>query len=270
MLALSSPGMAQSSSDTKKAGAEAKVAAKAAPTDKEDTSPPAVNPGRPTLTDPASLTAPGWLETEFGLQQDMDRDRNFGSPILFKLTSGNKRLQYRIGMDGYVRLGDRTDGFGDTYAGLNYLAATQDKAGFDIAARTTIKIPTARAALGTKKFDYNVLLLASRDFSPTIHGDFNAGFSSLSRQGVGGTDAQLFLSASFTIPIRGGRWGYTNELTYSSPIYGQRSAVTMMHGLTYAAHRYEVYDIAAQWGLHGDGSTFQVLLGRTFFLGKLF
>ena len=222
------------------------------------------------MTDPAALTAPGWLESEFGLQQNLDRDRTFGSPILMKLTSGNKRLQYRLGADGYVRLGDHTDGFGDTYAGLHYLIAPQEKAGFDIAVRTTIKIPTARAAIGTKKVDYNLLMLASRDFSPTLHGDFNAGLSSLSRQGVGGTDQQLFLSASFTIPIKGGRWQYTNELAYSSPIYGQRSQVTMMHGFTYAVHRYEVYDIAAQWGLHGDGSTFQVLIGRTFFLGKLF
>ncbi len=244
--------------------------AKSSASEKPDSNPPAVNPGRPTLTDPAGLTAPGWLETEFGLQQNLDRDRSFGSPVLIKLTSGNKRLQYRVGMDGYVRLGDRTDGYGDTYAGLHYLIAPQEKAGFDIAARTTIKIPTARAALGTKKFDCNLLLLASRDFTPTLHGDFNAGLSSLSRQGTAGTDQQLFLSASFTIPIKGGRWQYTNEVSYSSPIYGQHAQVTMMHGFTYAVHRYEVYDIAAQWGLHGDGSTFQILVGRTFFLGKLF
>ena len=85
-----------------------------------------------------------------------------------------------------------------------------------------------------------------------------------------GTDSQLLLTASFTFPIKGGRWQYTNELVYASPIQGVRSSVTTMHGLTYAVHRYDVYDVAVQWQLHGDGANFQVLFGKTFFLGKLF
>ena len=250
---------------------------KAAPDDKsdskpEDKSPPAVNPGRPTVTDPAALTAPGWLETEFGIQQDLNRDRIFGTPLLLKLTDRNHRLQYRLASDGYLRLGDRTDGIGDTYAGLHYLLTPMTKSGFDIAARFTLKFPTARRPLGgTQKFDPGALLVASRDFTKWgLHGDFNLGLSSLSRTALRGTDTLMLLTASFTVPIRGGRWAYTNELVYTSPILGQRSSVTTMHGFTYAVHRYEVYDVALQWGLHGDGASFQILFGRTFFVAKLF
>jgi len=244
--------------------------------EKKETGPPAVNPGRPTVTDPASLTAPGWLESEWGVQKDLDRDRNLDTPFLLKLTSRNNRLEYRLATDGYVRLGDGTNGFGDTYAALHYLFASQAKAGYDVASRITLKIPTADSAIGTRKFDYDLLLLASRDFAHTksgdvtIHGDFNAGLGFLSRQGVPGTDTQALLTASFTFPIKGGRWQYTNEIVYLSPIYGQRAQVTTMHGFTYALHQYDVYDIALQWQMQGDGPVFQILFGRTFFFGKLF
>src|SRR5262249_54718174 len=182
----------------------------------------------------------------------------------------NRRLQYRLSTDGYVRLGDKTDGFGDTYLALQYLFAPQERAGYDVAGRVTLKLPTARAALGTKKVDFSVLFLASRDYTPTLHADYNLGLSSLTRQDAPGTDTQLFLSASFTFPLKGGRWQYTNELVYFSPIAGQRASVTTMHGFTYAVHRYEVYDLAVQWQLQGDGAVFQILVGKTFFFGRLF
>ena len=236
-----------------------------------DKNPPAVNAGRPTVTDPASLTAPGWLESEFGFAKGLDRDRNFSTPFLMKLTSKNERFQYRLSFDGYLKPGEGKDGFGDTYLGFQYLFAKQEKSRFDISGRLTFKFPTAPASIGgTKKVDFNLLLLASRDFSPKVHGDFNLGVSSLSRSDAPGTDTQVQATASFTFPLKGGRWQYTNELVYNSPISGGRASLTTMHGFTYAVHRYDVYDVAVQWGLQGDGANFQVLFGKTFFLGKLF
>ncbi len=241
-----------------------------------DHSPPAVNPGRPTVTDPASLTAPGWLEAEWGTSKNLDRDRTLMTPLLLKLTARNGRVQYRLENDGYVRQGDGTEGIGDTNVALQYLFTSQERSGYDTSGRIALKIPTAPASIGTRKVDYGLLLLASRDFalypdkSPRVHGDFNLGLSSLTRQAAPGTDTQFLVSASFTFPFKGTRWAYTNELVYFSPIQGQRAEVTTMHGLAYAAHRYAVYDIALQWQLHGDGAVFQVLAGATFFFSKLF
>jgi len=235
-----------------------------------DSSPPAVNPGRPTVTDPASLTAPGWLEVESGIMKDLDRDRTFSTPFLFKLTSKNARLQYRLSFDGLVAPGQAGSAFGDTTAGLQYLFVPQSKGGVDVSGRVAVKIPTAPAFIGTRKVDFNALLLASRDFSPQLHCDANLGYSSLSRFQAPGTDQQLFASLSFTTPIKGGRWAYTNEVVYMSPVQGLRGQITTMHGLTYAVHRYDQYDVAFQWQLHGDGPVWQLLAGKTFFLGRLF
>lgn len=245
---------------------------KQASPDQPDNSPPSVTPSAPSITDTATLSAPGWLECDFTAFKNLNLDRSFGTPTLLKLTAGNKRLQYRFSTDGYIRQGNDTDGVGDTYFALQYLYKPQEKAGFDVAGRLTAKLPTGRRELGgTQKFDFNGLLLASRDFTKWgFHGDFNVGLSSLTRVDAPGVDYQMLLAASTTIPFKGGRWQYSNELVYFSPIQGQSYRVTTMHGFAFAQHRYEVYTAALQWQLHGDGATFQVLFSGSFFLGKLF
>ena len=90
-----------------------------------------------------------------------------------------------------------------------------------------------------------------RGFTPSLHGDFNLGLNSLTRQGAVGTDTQFQATASFTLPLKGGHWAYTNELVYNSPLNGVRASLTTMHGLTYAVRRYDVYDVAVHRQLCG-------------------
>ena len=233
---------------------------------------PAVNPSIPTITDSAALTPPGWLEADFAPFKNLDRDRLLGTPLLLKLTSKNLRVEYRLATDGYLRLGDGSDGFGDTYAAAQYLFKTQNRAGFDVAGRFTLKIPTQPTALsGTGKFDYNALFLFSRDFTKwQFHGDFNVGLSSLSRQGTPGTDQQFEITGATNTPIRGGRWVYQNELVYFSGVSGSSPRLTTMHAFSHAAHQYEVYSAGLQWQMQGDGPVFQIIFGAAFFPAKLF
>ena len=234
--------------------------------------PPAVVPSIPTITDTAQLTAPGWLECDFSPLKNLDRDRLLSTPLLLKLTARNRRLQFRAATDGYLRQGDGTDGLGDSYLGGQYLFATQERTGFDLATRLTLKMPTQPAALsGTGKVDYNLLFLASRDFTKwQFHGDFNLGVSSLSRQNGPGVDQQLFVSASTNTPLRGDLWTYMNEATYTTGISGTKARVTTMQAISYNVHRYEVYSLGLQWQPYGDGATFQVVFGASFFLSKVF
>ncbi|MDE2126881.1 MAG: hypothetical protein KGJ62_09855 [Armatimonadetes bacterium] len=239
-------------------------------------SPPAVNPGRPTVTDPASLTAPGWLETEFGGQDNWDRGELWSTPVVFKLTMKNQRVEYRLSSDGLLIVPHGADAIGNTYLAGEYLFRDQQHFGWDLTARYTLTLPTAPSGFGSRKVDHAILLLASRDFAHSHHGDvtahvdLNMGVADLARQSAGGRDTELLGTASFTFPLPGGRWQYTNELVYQSPIAGQRSQVTTMHGVSYAVHAWDVYDVALQWQLHGDGPVWQLLFGRTFFLGRLF
>ncbi len=239
--------------------------------DPPDTHPPAVSGGTPTVTDAAEMSTPGWIELDPGVLKDLERDAFLGTPYTLKFTSTNNRVQYLLGSDGFVQRDSRTRGIGDTFPGVHYLFLTQDKHGFDVAGKFVLKVPTARTDLGgTARYDYNGYLLASRDFTKWgFHGDFNVGVSALSRQGDPGYDNQYMVSGSTTSPITGGRWQYTNELVYFSPLPGQDFQFTTMHGLSYAAHRYATYSAAIQMAIHGDIPKYQLLLAASFNLGHL-
>jgi len=241
-----------------------------APAEAPDTHPPAVSGGTPTVTDAAELPAPGWLEFDPGALKDLDRDSMIGTPFTLKVTTNNNRLQYLLGFDGWEGQGGAS-GFGETYPGIHYLFLTQDKKGFDVAGKILLKIPTSSPSVqGTGRVDYSAFGLVSRDFTKWgLHGDFNVGISSLSRFQSAGYDSQYMVSGSTTSPITGGRWQYTNELVYFSPVAGQDYHLTMMHGISYAAHRYATYSAAIQVGLHGDIPRYQLLFAASFNVGQL-
>ncbi len=238
--------------------------------DAPDTHPPAVSGGTPTVTDAAEVSFPGWIEFDPGVLKSLERDSLFGTPFTFKYTALNNRLQYLLGFDGYVRQDSHTTGMGDTYPGVHYIFLTQEKKGFDVAGKLIVKIPTATNQIGTGRMDYSGFVLASRDLTKWgLHSDFNAGVTALSRGNGPGYDNQVLLSASTTSPITGGRWQYTNELVYFSPMPGQDYHLTMMHGLSYAVHRYATYSAAVQVAFHGDIPRYQLLVAASFNLGKL-
>jgi hypothetical protein len=239
--------------------------APAAPPD-VDTHPPAVSGGTPTVTDQATLSAPGWIEFDPGVLKDLQRDDLFGTPLTFKFTTQNNRLQYLLGSDGYVRLDPSTTGIGDTYPGVHYLLLNQQKYGFDVAGKFILKVPTAPASLGgTLRPDYSAYVLASRDFTKWgFHGDFNAGALELSRQGLPGYDKQWMITGSTTTSIPGGRWQYSNELVYFSGIAGDSYHLAMMHGFSYSAHRYATYSAGLQVAMHGDLPKYQFLFAASF------
>jgi hypothetical protein len=241
-------------------------------TQNADNTPPAVTGGTPTITDTASINPPGWIEMDLGPLKDLNRDRVLGTPFLLKSTARGGKFQFRLSSDGYVSQNGGPSGYGNTYLGAHYLFATQEHFGYDLAARLTITLPTESTSLGgTGKFDYTGLFLASKDYTKWgLHGDYNLGLSSLSRPGMPGRDTQLLLAASSTLPIKGDRWQYTNELVYASPIESTRGRVTTMHGFAYAVHRYEVLSMAVQWQLYGDGATLQILGAASFYLARIF
>jgi hypothetical protein len=93
---------------------------------------PTINPYRPTVTDPASLTFPGYLEMEVGgaAQHGGEQSRRaFSTPIVLKLTTNSKRLEYHVLLGGYSEQtatdGTHLSGRGDITPGLQYLIAAQ-------------------------------------------------------------------------------------------------------------------------------------------------
>jgi len=241
----------------------------AAQADDSNAKPP-VSGGTPTITDPAELSAPGWLEFDPGSFKDLDPSAGFGTPFTFKYTALNRRLQYLLGQDGLVVQRGSLKGVGDTYAGAHYLFRTQEHGGYDVALKGLLKIPTASdSAGGTGKSDYSAFLLVSRDLTKWgFHGDVNVGISSIGNAAMAGYSTQSMAALSTTTPLPGGRWQYTNEVVYFSALPGQYARVTTMHGFAYLAHTYEVYSLAVQVRLEGDIPRYQLLLAASFNIAK--
>ncbi len=242
----------------------------------DDQGRPEINPYRPTVTDPASLTAPGYLEVEIGGQDQHGGEqahRQFSTPTVLKLTDKSGRLEYHVLVDGYVTQtddqGQTTNGFGDLTPGVQYLLVKQTPHTYDLAARLEYKIPSARAGLGTGKTDYDLLLLASKDYSKTVHGDYNLGVYQLGKASGQGFATQYQASAAFSFKL-------SDKLTLQDELYGYSGSsengtlVSTLHALGYQASRDLAFDVGVDVGLTHAAPHYTVLFGTTFFLGKVF
>lgn len=237
---------------------------------------PEINPYRPTVTDPASLTAPGYLEVEVGGQDQHggeDSHRQFSTPTVLKLTDKSERLEYHVLVDGYITQtddqGQSTSGFGDVTPGVQYLLVKQTPHTYDLAARLEYKIPSAEAGIGTGKTDYDLLLLASKDYTKTVHGDYNLGVFQLGKASGQGFATQYQASAAFSFKL-------SDKLSLQDELYGysgnseNATLVSTLHALGYQASRDLAFDVGVDIGLSHAAPHYTILFGSTFFLGKLF
>lgn len=236
---------------------------------------PAVNPGRPTVTDVALLTVPGYLELESGLNYVRGKtgsDDQFSQAVLFKLTDTPGRTELRLSTNGYVvqKAGGITiRGLGDTVIGVQHLFAVQEYSSFDISGRLEYKLPTAGTKLGTGKSDLNLLILASKDYSERLHADYNLGQASLGRSSHSHEAGQAFASVAFSYKL-------PQNFTVQTEMYGfagnssSGTSVINGYGFTYTSRPDHVIDGYVGFGLTRAAPKFTVTLGHTFFLGKLF
>jgi len=257
----------------------------------------AVNPGRPTITDTAPLTAPGYLELETGLNYakgGAGLDYQVTQALLLKLTDRPGRTEFRVSTDGYViqrTIGGSaavttsnpvtgpaamTDnnaifaqGFGDTTFGVQHLIVAQTPKTYDLSARLEYKLPTGGANVGTGKSDYNALFLASKDYSDRFHADYNLADAFLGRTDSSGYVHQVFTSAAFSYKL-------PRNFTVQTEVYGYSgnslngTNVANGYGFTYTPQPDSEYDGYINFGLTRAAPKYFVTVGHTFFLGKLF
>lgn len=257
---------------------------------------PAVNPGRPTVTDVANLTVPGYLELESGLNYakgGTGLDYQFSQAFLLKVTDRPGRTEFRLSTNGYVVqrttggtaavttgtpngstvVAANTDsfaqGFGDTTLGVQHLFVAQTPKTYNLAARFEYKLPTGGTRVGTGKSDYNLLLLASKDYTENFHADYNLGQALLGRSDQSGYAKQIFASAAFSYQVPHGFTVQTELYGFSGNALNGTSIVNG-YGFTYTSRPSVVYDGYIGFGLTRSAPKYTLTIGRTFFLGKLF
>src|SRR5262249_19824959 len=114
---------------------------------------PSVTPYRPTVSNPADLPVPGWLELEAGAatQRDADRTRSDSAPWLLKYAV-DENGGVLIGGNALVRSVDhgfRESGVGDTFVEWKQRFAVREGLAFGVEAG--FESPTARSGLGVGK-----------------------------------------------------------------------------------------------------------------------
>jgi hypothetical protein len=232
---------------------------------------PSVTPYRPSVSTPAALSAPGWVEIEAGVNSSgaLDPSRRENLPYTVKLAF-TPDWGVRIGGDAVVHErsadGSSLTGIGDTSVVLKRRFAVDDASAFGLEAG--VKFPTARTGLGSGSADATVNGIFSSDFAKDWHTDIN-----LLATRVGGVDEGVsrFQNAWAAAVSRNltEKFGLVGEMSGTH----QRGAGATSQGLvamSYSVAPSLTVDFGVSKGLSAASGGWSMFSGLTFLAAKLF
>jgi len=226
---------------------------------------PSVTPYRPSVSTPAALSAPGWMEVEAGVLHARADDPTTRDSLPYTLKLAfTPDWGLRVGGDAFVRQvnldGSSARGLGDTAIVLKRRFALDESRAFGL--ELGAKAPSAHAGLGSGHPDYGINGIYSADFASTWHTDINlnathlGGSDPLASPWQGGWAAAL--SRSLAEP-----WGVTGELSGTSQRGASRTRQWLLAG-TYAASRSLALDFGSSKGLNAASGSWSFFAGATF------
>ncbi len=230
---------------------------------------PAVTPYRPTLSNPADLPVPGWIEGEFGGQHVAGDggSRNDSTPWLLKyafdenhgvLIGGNAFLHDApVGMPSL-------SGFGDISLEWKQRFPLSDKAALGIEAGAIL--PTAADDLGIGKPAWTVNAIYSSDLG-ALHLDVNAGGTRYTTKSNGVARWQSAWAAA-------GSWSLSDILGAALELSGNHqrgvaSASQVLGAINYNRSTHLVLDAGLAYGLTRAAHDISLFAGATVYLGRL-
>ena len=233
---------------------------------------PSATPFRPTVTSGANISAPGWLELEFGGQRlggnGMDARNSW--PYLLKY-SINDRFAVLLGGDSYVAVtpaqgGPDVNGQGDTTLTLKYRAPDAQE-GISFGIETTVKFPTAATGLGSGERDYSIKGIYGIDLANGFHLDTNLMATRVGNASADQGQYQWAWAAAVSHSI-GEAWTLAGDLSGTSQ-QGVPSTAQFLVAASFAASKRVVLDAGFAAGLNNDSPKFTVFTGLTVLLGKI-
>lgn len=174
---------------------------------------PSATPYRPSVSTPAALSAPGWLEIEAGgLRTGGGGARRDSLPLTLKLAF-TPDWGVRLGSEAWVQqtaaTGQRQTGGGDSSVVLKRRFAVDDASAFGLELGATL--PTAPAGIGSGKSDTSLTGIYSADLGQ-YHTDLNLGFTRVGQIALGEGRIQTLWAASLSRPLNE-RWGLVGEFS---------------------------------------------------------
>jgi hypothetical protein len=232
---------------------------------------PAVTPYRPSVSTPAALSAPGWLEVEAGVQRSRADDplRRSNLPYALKLAF-TPDWGIRIGGDALVvqRAADGTGlrGGGDTSLVLKRRWAVDEVSAFGL--ELGANLPTARNGLGSGHADVGLNGIYSRDFADVWHTDLNLLATRLGGADPGADRWQQGWAASLSRSLSPA-WSLSGELSGTHRT-GQGRTAMALFAASWSASPALALDFGASKGLNAASGGWSVFTGVTFLAGRLF
>ncbi|MDP2904280.1 MAG: transporter [Methylovulum sp.] len=222
-------------------------------------------PYRPTISNPAELSALRHVEVEFGTQlnQPGEQEQRNSLPFLIKYPF-HGQWGLLVGGEAWLETSDATgsdNGFGNTAVLLkHYYPFSKTLAvGFEAGA----VLPTAHQPLGQERTDYLGNLILSQDIDE-LRIDVNAG---VTRQGYKAANTSRYfcnwaLAASHPLT---GRWGIAGE--FSGIFYPQQQSTSQfLATFTYAPTPQLVLDFGGTIGLTDASDDYSAFAGFTLLL----
>ena len=229
---------------------------------------PAVVPYRPSVSTPAQLSAPGYLELEAGgLRASANGTSRTTLPYTLKLAF-TPDWGIRVCGDAWVRQsqpGASQNSFGDTAVVLKRRFAVSDATAWGLELGETF--PTATNNVGISRAQTTVNGIFSSDFAPGWHTDINVNETRVGGFGAGGA-WQLGVAAAFSRNLSDA-WGVVGEFSGTHQ-GGTQDTAQFLAAASWNQSPAAVFDFGAARGLTDASPHWQVFAGVTVRLGKLF
>lgn len=224
---------------------------------------PAATPYRPTVSNPAALSAAGLFELEAGWLKTKasDGQRRDGLPWLLKYAF-SERLGLLVGGEGFVwqrtGAGESRTGGGDTSLTFKFSEPLSDShaLGLELGA----KLPTAGSGLGSGSADYTANGIYSADIAGS-QVDLNLNYTRLGTIEQNESRGQYGWAAAISLPLAG-PWGAAFEVSGAAR-KGTRAAAQLLAALSYSVSRRVVVDAGIAWGLARQSPDLLAFTGLT-------
>jgi len=229
---------------------------------------PEANPGRPTVSTPATLTPTGYLQFETGLLSAWNSPEfssRYGPNEVIKLSvmPGLEMLASGEPIARYTAGGSTANKIADVFLGAQAVLSHGEGAKPTLAASYFHRVYDG----GAPELDFgsptnSFLLLASADVKG-FHYDANALFNELSEAPV--RRAQFGQTLSISHPIIG-KLSLSGEIWHFTQPFLRGHAVGNLWAASYAAGRSVVFDAGFNRGVTGTSTRWEAFVGFTYLL----
>ena len=232
--------------------------------------PPSVTPYRPSVSTPAALSAPGWMEVEAGVQINRGNApaRRDSLPYTLKLAF-TPDWGIRFGGEAWVRqtddAGQRISGFGDSSFVLKRRFAIDDASAFGLEGGATL--PTGRSGISSGKANYSINGIYSADLG-SYHTDVNLAATRLGVVDGGASRTQALWAASLSKALND-RWGLVGEFSGTHQ-HGADSTSQFLCAASYNVSRSISIDAGVSRSLRSGVPDWSFFSGVTVLAGRLF